>query len=89
MKGFRAMPILLLLMANVVFLTFAPRVWFEVLVLIYRVLAPAIGRNATTYVQVLLTLAGVAAWLYAWREGFRRLHDRLSKAQTVVSEPIR
>jgi len=81
MGGFRAKPVLLLLIANILFLTFAPRLWFEVLVVMYRLLVPIVGRSITTYAQALSTLVGGAAWLYVWREGFRRLHDRLSKGQ--------
>lgn len=82
MGGFRARPVLFLLTANVLFLIVAPRLWFEVLVVMYRVLVPIVGLNITTYTQALSTLVVGGGWLYVWRESFRRLHDRLSKGQT-------
>lgn len=82
MGEFRAKSVLLLLIANVLFLTLAPRLWFEVLVVMHRVLVPIVGRDITSYAQALSTLVGGVMWLYVWREGFRRLHDGLSKRQT-------
>lgn len=80
---FRAMPALVILVANVVFITIAPRAWFEILVLLNRWLTPVIGRALTTYIQALLTVMGGVAWLYLWREGFRRLFRRLLKERAA------
>ena len=77
--GFRAKPVLIILVANVLFITVAPRIWFEILAETHRTLSPIVGRTAVTYIQVMLTGAAGGAWLYAWRESFRRLYRKTSK----------
>jgi len=76
--GFKAGPVLTILVAIALFMTIAPRVWLEILVWAYRVLAPTIGRGMTTVLQTLATVAAGMLWLYLWRESFRRLFRRLS-----------
>jgi len=78
-QGFRAKPVLIILMVNVLFIAAAPRIWFEILAGIYRVLSPIVGRTAVTYVQAALTIVAGGTWLYAWRESFRRLYRKASK----------
>ncbi|HYA21991.1 MAG TPA: hypothetical protein VEG31_02315 [Thermoproteota archaeon] len=77
-QRFYAKPILTILVVNVLFITVAPRIWFEVLAGIYRILSPAVGRTVVIYVEAALTVVAGAAWLYVWRESFRRLYRKAS-----------
>lgn len=86
-QGFRAKPVLLILVVNVVFITIAPRVWFEILVEIHRLFSPIVGGAMVTYLQALLTILAGLLWLYVWRESFRRLYRRLTKDLPPSSGP--
>ena len=78
-QGFRAKPVLVILMVNALFITVAPRIWYEILAEIYRVLSPAVDRTIVTYIQAILTVVAGGAWLYLWRESFRGLYRKTSK----------
>jgi len=79
-QRFYAKPILTILIVNVLFIAVAPRIWFEVLAGIYRVLSPVVGKTAVTYVQAILTGVAGVVWLYVWRESFRRLYRKASRS---------
>lgn len=78
-QGFRAKPVLVILIVNALFITIAPRIWFEILTGVYRVLSPAVDRTIVTYIQAILTVVAGGVWLYVWRESFRRLYRKTSK----------
>jgi uncharacterized membrane protein YraQ (UPF0718 family) len=66
-------------MVNALFIMVAPRIWFDILAGIYRALSPAVDRTIITYIQAVLTAVAGGAWLYVWRESFRRLYRKTSK----------